>query len=142
MLKQAATILAALLIATVLAVGIVSYLHPMTATIADISLSRILDGEALAAEEPINWTLGGVLEPGVTHYFENLTVHNIGNVPCNVTLTHDAPDGWVITWAANKTILPVDASVYAPISLYVSPDATPGATYSWNCWVTATEPVV
>ena len=137
MLKQAATILAALLIATVLAVGIVSYLHPMTATVISVSIMRTLDGTVLADDAPIDW---GMVEPNASIQFDNLTATNTGNVNCTVILTHDAPENWTITWACNETLLMPTNSCYAPLVLYVPIEAVGNQTYSWNCWVTATEP--
>jgi len=137
MLKQLAAVLAALLIATVLAAALASYLHPMTATVASVTLSRTLDGIQLADDEPIEW---GIVEPDATYQFDNLTATNDGNVDCTVILTHDAPANWTITWACNETLLMPTNSCYAPLILYVPIEAVGGEVYSWNCWVTATEP--
>jgi len=137
MLKQAVVILTALLVATVLAVGIVSYLHPMTATVVSVSLSRTLDGDPLADDAPIEW---GIVEPDASYRFDDLTVTNTGNVDANITILSPLlPAGWTLTWAMNKTVIAPAASLSAPLILYVAADAAQGVTYAWDCTVEGTK---
>jgi uncharacterized membrane protein len=126
--------LAAIIIGYVAAATFV-YMHPNTATVTQITLTRTLDGTVLADGEVIDW---GTVEPGKTYTY-SLAVTNTGNVDVNVTLTHNAPSDWQLNWAGNKTILSPAQSVYGDLVLTVSSSATPGAVYDWNCYVTATE---
>ena len=139
MLKQALAVLSALLIATVLAVTFANYLHPMTSTVASVTLTRVLDGTPLADDEPIDW---GLVEPDTTYQFDNLTVLNTGNKDASIMLTApDLPAGWALTWVGNHTILRPAEWVGGSIELYVASDAIAGTTYSWDCIVTGTHSV-
>lgn len=137
MLKQLTVVAVAFLIGIVAAAALVTYLHPMTATITDISLTRTLDSTLLADDDPIDW---GIVEPDSTYQFDDLTVENTGNVDANVTILSPLlPAGWTLTWTMNNTVIAPAASLSAPLILYVASDAVLGQVYSWNCNVTATE---
>lgn len=130
-------ILFGILFGVVAGTALQEYLHPMTAEVATTTLSRTLAGTPLADDEAIDW---GLVEPDSTYSYENLTVTNTGNTACNVTLWHNAPAGWSITWTANNTHLEPAQSAEAPLELYVAASATEGVVYKWNSYVRAITP--
>jgi len=129
-----ATALAGLLIGIAGAVILKEYLHPMTAEVVSITLTRTLEGTPLAQDEPIDW---GIVENGSTYTFTSLNVTNNGTVSCTVYLWHNAPAGWAITWTANNSVLAPGESAVAALELYVASDAVQGQVYSWDCYVRA-----
>jgi len=132
-----ATAIIGLLVGIAGAVILKQYLHPMTAQVASIQLTRTINGTILADDESINW---GIVEPNSNTTLGDLTVSNNGTAPCNVTLSHDAPIGWIITWTANNTYLLPSQNCTAPLELYVPANATQGMLYEWKCYIRAVEP--
>ena len=129
-----ATAIMGLLVGAATAIIYKEYLHPMTAEVVSITLTRTLEGTELAQDEQIDW---GIVENGTTTTLGNLTVTNNGTAPCTVYLWHNAPNGWTITWNANTSVLEPNQNCTAPLELYVAANATQGMTYNWDCYVRA-----
>lgn len=131
-----ATIIIAILVGIAGAEILKQYYHEMTAEVVSITLTRTFNGTILTDDEQINW---GIVEPDTTTVAQ-LNVTNTGTAPCNVTLWHNAPIGWTITWSLNNTRLEPSESAVAPLDLYVPADAIQGSVETWDCYVRAIEP--
>lgn len=79
----------------------------------------------------------GTLMPGDT-IIKNLTVVNTGNVPIKVAMAvENLPTGYTLLWAADNTVIGVDAKAEGDLTFTVPSNATTGGTC--DIWVIATE---
>jgi len=127
-------LLAGLLVGVALGAVIVQYFYPMVAQIGTNQLVAYLDGNQLANGTTIDWGTLGLLEPDETYTFPSFKVTNEGSFNCRITLTANLPNGWILTWEVNGTVVAPTESIDAPLSLYVAADASE-PLYEWDSHV-------
>ena len=75
----------------------------------------------------------GVCPKGTVQTFENLTVVNTGNQNLTVSIIATGlPNGWILEWQGNKTLLEPDWEVEAALSLTIPTNATVWPEWSFS----------
>jgi hypothetical protein len=95
----------------------VNYYYPQNGIIASASLDMYIDGTLKPNGTAIDW---GTCQKGTVQTKSNVTVVNTGNQKVTVTITTTGlPQGWILEWQANNTLLMPDYKVEGWLNLTI-----------------------
>jgi len=120
---------------------IVTQTVPSTGTVTTVNVGVYSDSECTQNCTSISW---GSIYPG-NSTSRIIYVKNTGTVPITITMTSgswaptDADDYLTLTWDQQNTVLDVDESVSASLTLSVDSDTGDLADFSFNIVITGAE---
>jgi hypothetical protein len=120
---------------------IVTQTMPSTGTVTTVNVGVYSDSECTQNCTSISW---GSIYPG-NSTSRIIYVKNTGTVPITITMTSgswaptDADDYLTLSWDQQNTVLDVDESVSANLTLSVDSDTDDLADFSFNIVITGAE---